>query len=84
VVRVRGERHGAENAGAVECAVEGPRFAKRLSDERLDGFLARNVAGTEDRLVGVGADLGAEGLAAVGIDVRREQPMLPRGAPRAL
>src|SRR5258708_35029349 len=74
VVRVRGERDRAEDAGAVECAVEGPQFADRLSDERLDGFLARDVAGTEDRLAAVGADLGAEGFAAAGVDVRQEQP----------
>src|SRR5712671_5604190 len=74
VVRVGGERDGAEDAGAVECAVECPQFADRVSDERLDGFLARDVAGTEDRLAAVGADLGADGLAAVGVDVRQEQP----------
>src|SRR5713101_8152607 len=74
VVRVRGERDGAEDAGAVECAVEGPQFAERLSDDRLDGFLASDVACTEDRLAAVAADLGAEGLAAVDIDVRQEQP----------
>ena len=59
VVRVRGERDGAEDAGTVECAVESPEFADRLSDERLDRFLTRDVAGAEDRKAAAVLPLGA-------------------------
>ena len=59
VVQVGRERDCPEDAGAVEGAVEGSQFTDRLGDERLDGALARHVAGAEGRLAAVGADLGA-------------------------